>query len=127
MSYYSKTTRPPKTNCETRKAHNRHPAAYDGTSSIVGSMGLTAGFPRQFQYEEFPTHPLNAREDLANYYINDEACIPQNSQKVPMVGNYEFIKDDPFSPMTDEKINRRLGIFGFALLTAAGLLYANPR
>lgn len=128
-SYSRKAGIPPAPSCKKPdleiKPRSRHPAALDTTSRIIGHMGLTGGLPNQFHWEEHERHTNHASEDYANYFIDDEACIPQNYQKTPIIGEYEaMVKDDPFSPLTDQKINSRLAALGFGLLLGAGLLYS---
>lgn len=109
---------------DCRVTRNRdHPAKDGRTRRIIGSMGLTSGMPTMAHYEEYKDHPVHSSEDYANYFINDEACIPQNSQKIPLVGDAPFIYDLPFDPLLDAKVNDRLATVGFLIAIAGVLLY----
>lgn len=109
---------------DCRVPRNRdHPAKHARTRRVIGSMGLTSGMPTQAHYEEYKDHPTYASEDLANYYINDEACIPQSSNKIPIIGEVPFVYDTPFDPLLDARINQRMALVGLGAMVLGGLLY----
>lgn len=106
-----------------RSGRNQHPAQYARTRPVIASMGLTPGLPIQFAYVEYEDHPTMSSEDKANYFINDECYIRQNSQKFPITGERAFIYDIPFDPIADKRTNDRLAILGLAMAAMGGLLY----
>lgn len=109
--------------CRSHTNEAKHPAALPRTRRVVASQGLTPGLPLEFQYVEIAKNPTYVSEDAANYYINDEACIPQNYQKYPLPGEVPFVYDQPFDPLQDERKNKRLAVIGFGLMAMGGLLY----
>lgn len=90
--------------------------------NVVGSQGLTPGFPTQWHYLEKPGHPSHATPENVNIYVNGEIGILQNKKQFPIVGDYKPIWDEPFDPIGYEAKQDRMNVLGFSFLALGAYL-----